>query len=281
MSDDNITRDVAKQLFLVALNRSYDTSKINGRKIKNKFFLKFYKDIHVIQNILISKYPLEASKLSATNSKAQVNPGGCLANLLMTNIENEILQMVITFMKHLNIIPDVPMFDGIMIRMSSLNISIEELIMQLNTLTSSFDVKWSCKPHNTELKTRILSLTKSDELSFLGTSIVKIGEFAWDAVLKHRMVSSNGILYFKSFTDNLYITNPTTIKSTIHNFVTRQDFYIVKEDESTEPLNRKFKNVKDVVEEILLIASDTKNSVSNFMDTLFDKSILKLNFNNV
>ena len=280
MTDDNLTRDIAKQLFLVVLNRSYDTVKINGKKIKNKFFLKFDKDIRVIQNTLIQKYPIEAKKVLDSNAKAQNNHGGCLINLLMTNLENDILQTAITFLRNMNIIPDVPMFDGIMIRASSVNISIEELIARLDTLTYAFDVKWSYKTHNTELKSRILSLEKSDKLSYVSTNIVNIGKYAWDAAIKYRMVSSNGVLYFKSFTDNLYITHAQTIKSVIHNFITSQDFYLVKEDKSVEPLNRKFKNVKDVVEQILLIATDPKNGDMNFMDTLFEKSVLKLNFNN-
>jgi hypothetical protein len=280
MTDDNLTRDIAKQLFLVVLNRSYDTTKINGKKIKNKFFLKFDKDIRVIQNTLIQKYPVEAKKVLENNFKAHDNHAGCLINLLMTNLENEILQMTITFLRNMNIIPDVPMFDGIMIRASSVNISIEELIARLDTLTYAFDVKWSHKPHNTELKSRILSLEKSDKLSYVGTNIVNIGKYAWDAFLNTRMVSCNGNLYFKSLTDNLYINNLTTIRAVIHNYITRQDFYICGEEETVEPLNRKFKNVKDVVEQILLIANDTTYSDNYFMDTLFEKSELKLNFDN-
>ena len=280
MTDDSIDRDKAKRLFLTVLNRGYDTEKYNGKKIKNKFFLKFDKDIRIIQKKLIEKFPIEAMQLEMNNYKAKHNLGGCLTNLLMTTVENNILQKVITYIKGLNIIPDVPMFDGLMFRRSSLNISVDVLVQRLNTLTRAYGVKWCIKQHNTELKSRILSLVKCSKLTYIDTSISSIGKYVWEMIFKSRMISCNDTIFFKSFTDNLYITNKNTIRATIHNYISNQDLYILIDAETTEPLTRKFKNVKDVSEHIMLLAQDAANNDKNFTNTLFEKTLFKLNFNN-
>jgi hypothetical protein len=281
MQDENISRDEAKRLFIIALNKTKDTEKNYKRKIKNKFYLSFDKEIHEIQQKLIEKYPVEVKHLMTHNYKAKYNLNGCLTNILMTTIENEILQKTITYLKSKNIIPDVPMFDGVMFRMSSYFSPIDDLISQLNTLTRSYGVKWSHKPHNTELKTRILSLEKTNNLTFFGTSVIQIGKYLWDNIFASRIVSCNGLLYMKSFTDNLYISNEKIIKSVIHNYICAQNLYLITDsDGGTEPLTCKFRNVKDVVEHITILAMDASNNDPYFMGTLFSKSICKLNFKN-
>lgn len=279
--DDGMTRDEAKRLFIIALNKTKETENIHKRKIKNKFYQTFDKEIHEIQLKLIEKFPSEVKHLMANNYKAKENLNGCLTNILMTTIENEILQKTITYLKSKNIIPDVPMFDGVMFRVSSYSNSIDELIPQLNALTRSYNVKWSHKPHNTELKTRILSLAKTNNLTFFGASVIHIGKYLWDNIFSSRIVSCNSLLYMKSFTDNLYISNEKIIKSVIHNYVCAQDLYLITDSEGgTEPLTRKFRNVKDVVEHITILAMDARNNDPYFMATLFEKTICKLNFKN-
>lgn len=280
MRDDNINRDEAKRLFLTAINKSHETVKVNKKNIKNKFFLKFDKDIHAIQEQLKTKFPAVVKDLMTHNYKAKDNLGGCLTNDLMTAIENEVLQKVISFMTSQNIVVDVPMFDGIMPRASSIKIPMEQLILQLNAVSAEYGIKWSCKPHNTELKSRILSLTKTQKVSFIGNSVIEIGKYLWDNIFKSRIVSCGELLYLKSFTDNLYVSSAKTVQSVIHNYVSEQDLHITNSNGKVEPLTRSFKNVKNVVEHILLLASDTKNNDPNFIDTLFEKSNLKLNFSN-
>ena len=281
MQDDGIPRDEAKQLFIIALNKTKETEKIHKRKIKNKFYQSFDKEIHEIQQKLIDKHPAEVKHLREHNYKAKENLNGCLTNVLMTTIENEILQKTITYLQSKNIIPDVPMFDGVMFRVSSYSNLIDDIIPQLNTLTRSYGVKWSHKPHNTALKTRILSLTKTNHLTFFGTSVIQIGKYLWDHVFSSRIVSCNGLLYMKSFTDNLYISNEKIIKSVLHNYICAQELYLITDCEGgTEPLTRKFKNVKDIVEHISILAMDASNNDPYFMGTLFEKSICKLNFKN-
>jgi hypothetical protein len=279
--DDGMTRDEAKRLFIISLNKTKETEKIHKRKIKNKFYLSFDKEIHEIQQKLVDKYPTEVKHLLANNYKAKDNLNGCLTNILMTTIENEILQKTITYLKTKNIIPDIPMFDGVMFRVSSYSNSIDDLILQLNALTRSYGVKWNHKPHNTELKTRILSLATTNHLTFFGASVIHIGKYLWDNIFASRIVSCNGLLYMKSFTDNLYISNEKIIKSVIHNYICAQDLYLITDsDGAIEPLTRKFRNVKDVVEHITILAMDARNNDPYFMATLFEKSICKLNFKN-
>lgn len=278
--DDGIDRDTAKRLFLTAINKTHPTSKIKKTPIRNAFFLRFDNEIHTIQHQLITKFPEDVSRLVRHNYKAKANLGGCLTNMLMTALENTILQQVITLLNNMNIVPDVPMFDGLMVRSNSLALPLPELITILNHITRDYGIHWSHKAHNTSLKTQILALTESNKLSYIGNDIIDVTKYVWTQIFQGRIISCAGCLYFKSFTDHLYITDERTIRSVIQNYIADQDLYIAYENESPEKLTRVYQNLKNATEHIISLALDTKNAESNFLDSLFTKTIRKLNFNN-
>jgi hypothetical protein len=70
------------------------------------------------------------------------------------------------------------------------------------------------------------------------------------------------------------------IKAEVNNYVTNQDLYITDSKGDDIPLNKVIASRKDVVSQIISFASDTQNSVPNFMDAIFENSKYKLNFNN-
>jgi len=279
MTSDGLTKDEAKRQFLIVLNKNTETIKFGSKKIKYKFFLDFQKEIRNIQKKLIDLYPGEVKWLMTNNWKAKDNIEGCLTNTLMTEIENDILKMAIEYLKSDNIIVDCPMFDGLMPRLESVKQPIEDIISELDNLTQSYGIKWSSKQHNTELKSRILSLSKSDKLQFSGDNIVEIANYVWENVFKERLVSCAGVLYFKTFDTNLYISEKNVIDSAIHIYISEQELYICKDDDYI-PLINVYNNINNVVDHILKIAMNPKNSKPNFMDILFKKSENKLNFNN-
>lgn len=199
MSDDNINREDAKRMFLTAINKSTSTFKCNGIQIKNEFFINFDKELRGIQEKLIELHQADVTHIIKHNYKAKYNLGGCLTNVLMTKIENEILQHTITFLKSMSIIPDVPMFDGLMVRCITVTIPIPELIVKLNSFTYTKGIKWSHKPHNIDLKTRILSLTTNPNSmpSLFCKDTISVAEYLWSNCLKSRVVSCAGCLSSK------------------------------------------------------------------------------------
>jgi hypothetical protein len=281
-----ISREEAKKLFIMSLNKQETITTIGRIKIKNlPIFTEFDNEMKRIQQSLIERYTEIGKQIMSYNPvKARANLGGCLTNWLICDEENEMLKKVINYIENEGHAVVVPMFDGLMIA-DDRSLNKTELIQNLNNLTQNENIKWDIKPHNIELLSSILMLkgrTINQIQSIFGNSIIQLGSIIYNTYFKSRLActfSGNSIEYFiKMDGDNLWKRGEKYIMGTIENWLTKQPLFIIDEDEETTPLNKNLKWVKDTRERIMTEALN--NIDTDFIKRLFNSSKLKLNFNN-
>ena len=196
VNSDNITTNEAKMLFITSLNfdKQINTMKIKNKqcKIKYKFFIEFDKEIKQIH--------IKLSQIFTTQFSFFVNERensyGKFINNMMCKYENEILDIAInTLVNECNLQVCVPMFDGCMIKNND-NININDVIEKLNISSSIYNIKWSNKKHNTDLKTHLDNIKNDcDIYSFEGDNDKQICDFVIDNILDKKIYNCNNEIW--------------------------------------------------------------------------------------
>ena len=145
---DDIIKEIpdGKTQFLKALN-----SENLNKKIKNKFFKEFDKEMKFIQQQLYN-LPCNKNVVDSIPSNRTYNWLGSVINRIMCIYENKILQSVIKVITKNNIEIDALMFDGLMVygdlSNSNLLTEIEECV---NNDYTGLNMKFAFKEHDNDI----------------------------------------------------------------------------------------------------------------------------------
>lgn len=261
MKTDKKKREDAKTLFLVSLN---ENKKIKG--IKNEFFNSFDQEMKKIQKIIRDSN----KKLSqdVKNSRGNHNIEGRTVNRILCKYENEIL------MKARNKFgSNCLCFDGFMLETDDEDA--EDIIEQLNELTSDYGVKWDAKEHDTRLTETILSFKESESsknvFSYSAEDIISLAEQIIRLPFSKNLFSCKGEYFFRSSRSSRWLKDEKVIRNEIHRWIVKNDLYI--EDKK---VTSQVRWVKETVDEILNLC----NQDDKFMDKLWADSIYKICFSN-
>jgi hypothetical protein len=219
--DDGIQYDDAKTLFIKSINDSAKTLKHEKITIKNQNFIRYDAEMKVIQSHLVFKYPLLRNMLRNVNSH---NISGRLVNYLMCEVENEILLSSIKKLEDNDFKVAVPMFDGCMIYKPKNLDMLPTILDILNQHTLNYGVRWDFKPHNTELKTYLTSLTLYDNKhSFIGADESSLAHYVNNVILKGKIYNCNGDVYLLH--NGVWTNND--VKILLKPILNEHDLYIV------------------------------------------------------
>ena len=273
MTDDEINRNQAKTTFIKSINWNKYTTKIGKKKIKNKFFIEFDKEIKKIQQSLLNIYA--DIKKDLTRRGKTDNLEGCLLNELLCKLENEILQKAIKEVENNNIQVSVPMFDGFMIE-NKKDINIEEIINKLNQVSKEYGIKWSNKDHDISISDDLDLLSNDNNyISYVGKDIVQIAKYLINNNLSDKIYKCYGQFFYNN--NNVWINTEKQIKLLLKKKLSDFDLWI-QETEQTRPtkISKCKKGIDDLIDFIL--AHTPENN--NFNTELWEKTQFKLFFNN-
>jgi len=192
---DGILKNDAKILFIKSINDSNITDKFNKKKIKNKDFIEFDKEMKNIQTKLCSLNPELYKECQKTKPN---NPEGSLVNQLLCKMENEILQKAI---EHIRILYglqiSVPMFDGAMFFIDEkVREKDSEFIRKLNLLTNNIGIKWSFKEHNCEIKDILDNIQVDDNINFfIGETEQDVANYCIDNIFYKKLLKCQSEVY--------------------------------------------------------------------------------------
>ena len=278
MVDENKTINEAKITFITSINNSLSITKLyksNSKvmvNIKNKFFLAYDKEIKLIQKLLILQYQDLYKDLS---SKCNLNIEGRFTNLLMCKIENEILQKIIEYTtKILNVVVNVPMFDGLMIDKLSIDskkIDLNIIIENFNNLCSKYDIKWSVKPHNTEILEIVNAFTLEDNIvSYVGSDEVDISNYIINNIIKNQIYLCNGELWI--YNNLIWEKNNPKILTPI---ISKHDLYI-STNKGDRAINKTNKDIKNLISLVSTLAPQKED----FNKLMYESTLLKICYRN-
>ncbi len=281
--NNDMTRESAKEVILSIMNGGHRAFK--EVRTKPDWLLRFnYEITDILKSICdINKEAFKLQTELRQSKDKDYNHAGSFVNTILCDLENTAVQQLDKFLSDRGYSVDVLVFDGVMV-LKNPNMSLTQDILDDASVfiedVTGYKLQIIEKQMNEGFEIPKNIRIPENVLSYHGEDTSEIARYLWDNTLSHRITPCYGKLYFKSFHTNLYLQNMDTIKAEINNFVTNQDLYITDAKGDDMKLNKSISSRKDVVAQIISLASDTKHSVSNFMDTVFDNSILKLNFNN-
>lgn len=272
INEYGITRDDAKDCYLMALNKHEYTTKINKKIVKNKTFIEFDKEISTIMDIIfdMDEYKNEFYKYV---KGVNYNIKGKFMNLIITKKENEFLQKAIKISEKFGVNVSTPFFDGFTAYPE--NKDIDKLIKKLNTEFES-EIKWTTKEHNTTL-IKILENIKVVEIdSYYGKSIFDVAEHCINGLLKDKIFigSSNKEVYL--LTDDIILDNYESISTELVRILYKQDYYRVDEDDKIIQVSKEVSEMNNLVKVIMQIAPKNKT----FIKDIWDYTRFKLFFKN-
>ena len=159
MNEHGISRGIAKSSFLCCINSDFKHKRIDGDKYINKdsFFERFDNETTNIINKLTKIYKNIKQYIDSYNkilNDEKFNINGKFINNILCKYENEYLWKALDGLIHNNIIkPEdvaVLMLDGFMFYKND-DTDIERLLLFLNDLFKTNNMKWTNKEHNIEL----------------------------------------------------------------------------------------------------------------------------------
>jgi len=270
INNEGISRADAKKLFIISMNSNFRITKYNKKIIKDTFFINFDKEIKKIQQSLLSLYP-DIKKQLIRRGKT-TNLEGCLLNSLLCNLENEILQKAIKELENNNIIVEVPMFDGFMVKNNN-NIIIDDVIDLLNNCSTEYGIKWSNKEHDISILDDLNELSKDNTyFSFIGVDVVEISKHLLNTLLKGKILKCYGQYFYLN--NKLWINNEKEIKTLLKKLISNLDLWI-----QTDKPYKVSKCKKGVDELIDFILAHTPEN-NKFNTELWENTQYKLFFNN-
>ena len=218
MATDDISRDMAKMLFLKAINKDTPTTHIQkGKKkikIKNKFFQEFDTELKRIQTQLSRAHPHIGRQLHKQGQTK--NLLGKVVNRLMCQVENQILLDV---SKEFN--TEVLMFDGFMARPQYPN---DEAIRRLNLISFKYDVRWDVKEHDISCLERTLELEENERMFQIADNTNEMAMKLLEGDLKDKFIFWEGEFYFK--TEERWVKNKDEVKRCLYQYACNHDFII-------------------------------------------------------
>lgn len=222
MDSDEIPRDMAKMLFLKAINKDTKTATIKkGKrkiKIKNQFFKDFDTELKHIQTLLTKANPHIGRVLRKQGETT--NLPGKVVNRLMCEVENQILLDV---SKEFN--TEVLMFDGFMARPQYPD---AEAIQRLNKISEKYDVKWSVKIHDVSCWETTFEIEENKRMFIVADNANEMATKLLEGDLKDKFIKWEGEFYFK--TEECWIKDKDAIKCCLYQYACKHDFIIGDDD---------------------------------------------------
>ncbi len=239
------------------------------KKITNKFFLKFDKEMKCIQKAFINLFPEEYKLMKKEKSG---NVGGRLMSYIATKYEDILLQMVLNEIKR----PAVLMYDGFLIHKEQVP-DVNALISQCNRITDGW-VKWSEKTIDDDIIPYLKKLDVSKEVfSIIESTTLDIAVELLKTVYDGKIVNCKNEIYFKGKAG--WVSNMKQLKRDLMDEITEKskiDCHILKKDGDIVYLGDSIDWCHQVVE--WLISKVPKND--NLINEIWDQTLYKLHFNN-
>jgi len=273
-NDLNIERKEAKELYLKSLNYNIERSKwlINGKwtTTKNKFYIEYDKEIKTIQKNLSLKLNDEFKKYTDTK-KILTNKEGRFLSYLLQKTEAEILEKVrLESGIELNCL----MFDGFMTK--DINLNIDETINKLNSITSSYNVKWSNKDFDNKIIEKIQNINNNEVQFYFGENIIDLANQILKNDLKNKIFICDNVLWSNIQNNITWSNNKEHILNKLFVWISDNDMYIETSQSKRQALNNRIKLIKELAETIALKAPINDNLESD----IWEKTQYKIVFNN-
>jgi hypothetical protein len=216
---NNITKEQAKILILKITNGA------DGEHIKKSkcLFIRDYHDEIKKIHELICKIPENEKyvKIGKKNSEEKngYNKNGSSVNVLLTDIENNILNCIIEYLKNKNIINKnvVLVFDGLMILKEDVKQPIEEIIKELEKEIKN-KIGYEIKLLNKEMNQDIIIDENLEREITMNEIIAMTDNEASDILLKkikekYKLCKCDNVIYMKI--NNIWTNNSETIEQTL------------------------------------------------------------------
>lgn len=275
---DGLTKPEVKNIFLKSINKDSLTLKHNNKKIKNKFFLEFDKEIKNIQKDITKLYPNFLKAMDERNKT--YNEIGSVLNLILCDKENEILQKAIRYInKETDYKISVLMFDGFMIQPKNINeVNKDKLIKALNKLTKEDMIKWDIKEHNIELLQYINEMEFNEIDSYSGNNIIDLTDHIFESKLKEKIIRCNDKLYL--ITEEKIIEHIETIDCELYKLISSNDYHFGPiEDKDGNPLPIAGKSHTTINHIIDCLKKRTPVN-NNFIKEIWSNTLGKIYFKN-
>jgi len=272
----NLNRGQVKSFFLSCINDVNIKSKIENKRIKKSFIQLF--NIEIV-NIIKKLYSIYKDDLYySTNFKENKdsdypNTEGRFINLILCDIENKTLQKAINSCINNNLFQryhvSCLMYDGFML--NSDNIDSKNIINHLNDEFKNENIKWSIKPHNTELLEKINNYNYSTD--YEGDDIIEIVEYILNTELKDKLIKCDGSIYYLN--KSKITSNEKLIKSELYKFISSKK-YILNDGKKQIIISKNHNQIKNIVEALI----NNSDFDDNFLNNVWDYTHYKLFFNN-
>lgn len=269
MIEMDISRNIAKTLFLKCINKEELTPKYNKKTIKSKKFIDFDKQTSEIINLLYEKH--EKDYIDYVK-KETYNKKGKLVNLVLCKIENEYLNKAIEYIKSKNIEISTLMFDGLMIYIND-SYDVKDIISDLNKLFKKENIKWTIKEHNNELLEKLKSMELKEIDTYIASDIIDITNYVLNGLLHDKIIKCNDDIFF--ITNDKIIKNRKVIDMELYNLISENDFNIITCNKVINA-SKTHSYIKNIVESIINKAP-TNN---NFIKDIWDYTQFKIFFQN-
>lgn len=269
MIEFDVSRNIAKTLFLKCINKETLTHKYNKKIIKSKKFIDFDKQTSEIINTLYEKFEKDYIKHVQYET---YNKKGKLVNLLLCKIENEFLNKAIDYIKSKNIEISTLMFDGLMIYIND-SYNIENIINELNKLFKKENIKWTIKPHNTELlqTLNLMDITEVD--TYIASDIIDLCDYILNDLLHDKLIKCKDNLFY--LTDEKILKNRKIIEMDLYKLISKHDYNVIV-GERIISYSKIHVNIKNLVEG--LINNCPRND--KFIEDIWDYTQFKIFFQN-
>ena len=298
IENNQITKEEAKKLILKITNGG------EHNKSKCLFIRDYYDEIKEIHE-LICKIPENEKyvKIGKKNSdkKNGYNKNGSSVNVLLTDIENNILNCMIDYLKNKNIINKnvVLVFDGLMILKDDIKQPLEDIIKELQEYIKNkidYDMKIILKEMNEDI---IIDEEDIPEREITNNEIIAMSDNEASDILleklkeKYKLCICDNKKYMKI--NNIWINDDKTIEETLiniclelnikqykHCFDTKTIEPTLEIDGNTYYLNKfitysaNYINAKNIVK-ALNGKIETDNDLNN---KIYNSTLKKLCFNN-
>lgn len=261
--DNNVSRDIAKRMFLVSMNAKWSQDKVNGKKIKGSFFKEYDTEMKHIQTNLLVRNPDLHKHLKQYGDTDNVE--GKVLNHLLCEMENTLLHMCC---KDASVLA----FDGFMRPVSD---DEDTYIETLNELTAEYGVKWDIKPHNIELYDTIMAFDEEHEGMFseIAEDIPSLAKKLLNNPLKDKLMMCQGSYYYRS--KQVWLCDERQIRKGLFVWINNNDLY-TQTDDGEKKVSGSVKQIEDIIKCLLMNCPEN----SRLLDEIFDDSLYKLCFQN-
>ena len=278
MNEEGKTKEEAKIAFITSINNALLITKLNKSNskvmvnIKNKYFLSYDKEIKTIQQSLKLHYKED---LKIIEKQGTANIEGRLTNILLCKIENEILQKNIEYVSKIyNLIVNVPMFDGFMVDIKSIEdrrLDINTIINKLDYLSLEYGIKWSLKNHNIDILDKLNSLSFEDNiLSFLGDNEIEVAKYCLENIVNNQIYICENELWI--YNNLIWEKNN---KDILIPLISKHDLFI-NTSKGDKPINKCNKDLQNLINLIAKLAPQK----ADFNSLMYYSTIYKLCYKN-